>query len=175
LCAVTSHSVDGAGRVHFSDPVVPRIGDEEVACIVQRDPGWIEQRRTGGRAAVAGIAVYAIADHGGDGACGADLADSVVICVCDEEPANIVHSDQAWRIQRRVRRRAPIPTVAVISVTRHRGDDAIQGNFAHSFVERIRDEQIARAIYCHTCGVVQFGAGGQAAVAGVTVRATRKE
>ena len=98
--------------------------------------------------------------HGGDHATGAHFANANVGRVGDEDIAGIVHRDRGGDVEQCAGGWAAVPTVAVGPVTRHGCDDATLGNFAHSFVVRIRNQQIAGAIHRHSRWVEHRRAGG---------------
>ena len=76
VAAVTRGSIAGdggdhaGGAVHLANPVVARVGDEDVPGGVHRHAAGDVELGSGGRAAVAAVTSGSVAGHGGDHARG---------------------------------------------------------------------------------------------------------
>jgi len=93
---VACNCVDDA-VADFANAVVVRIRDVNVAVGIDGDAGGRVEHGTGGGGSIAAIALFAVARDGGDHACGGDLANHIVVGVCDVEVAAAVVCDRAGR------------------------------------------------------------------------------
>src|SRR5207248_1789328 len=107
--AAAGDSADGAGGgVEAAHPAVQPVGDVEIAGAVEHYAVGLVERRPGGGAAIAGIALFAIAGDGGDDAARRiDAADAVVEGVGEIEVGGAVKGDIERAVQQcRLRRPA---------------------------------------------------------------------
>ncbi len=89
---------DVGGGVHAADNLVLRVGEVEVAGTIQNKARGGCNACGSGRAAVAGISLYAITDDGGDHAGdGIDATDAVVAGVAKQDVAGGVDDDTLGR------------------------------------------------------------------------------
>ena len=162
---------------NLADPVVARVGDEQVAAGIHGDSssrlavGWGEAKfRGSGRTIVAAVARNVIPGRGGNEVRGrVDLADGVVAPaaprVGDEQVAAAVHGDSPRISEFRGGGRTIVAAAAVAAISGHGGDVMRRGvDLADHAVPRIGDEQVAAGVHGDSRGIVEHCGGGRTAV-----------
>ena len=96
------------------------------------------------------------------------LADAIVVLVCDVKVASAIHRDTGRIIQTNIGGHKALAGIAIISIPRHGGNDAVGSHFANALVVLVRDVKVASAIHRDSGRMIETRIRGGTAIAGIT-------
>ncbi len=144
---IPHHGGDDALAIHLPNHAIAGIGDVEVTLPIHGEPDRAGDLRLGRRSAVTAIARFAGSHDGGDDLIGPDSPDYEIVLVVDVEVALGIKRNAGGVIEACQRRRTAVAAVLRPAVARHGRDLAVRIDLPDDVVERVGDENVARAIH----------------------------
>ncbi len=149
-CSVARESRDGAARAHLAHHVIAGVGDVIVAGAVRGDGVRRVHLRAGGRAAIAGVAVAAVAGEGADVAARLGHADAVVQRIGDVDMTRPVDRHAGRTVELGCGRGGAVSAEAQRTVAHNRVDVDVsldRADLADAAIGRLRDVYVPRRIH----------------------------